>query len=163
MDVKICPQWHHKPKNEGNVEYPGILLIHIWSILTFQIKRENMFIITATPSDWNHEWKNLKSWTKSDDSFKNWRNWNDAKYCQMAFRSVLVHLLEILEELLFGTPGQTKNDANLGLCLHSMSVFLFFPIGISVLLAVQWMAIHGLPNNSFTTAWQLPYNYQMNK
>ena len=28
MDVKICPQWHHKPKVEGNVEYPGILLIH---------------------------------------------------------------------------------------------------------------------------------------
>ena len=35
-------------------------------------------------------------------------NWIDAKYCQMAFQSVLVHLPEILEESLFGTPGQMK-------------------------------------------------------
>ena len=34
-------------------------------------------------------------------------NWIDAKHHQMAFRSVLVHLPEILEEL-FETPGQMK-------------------------------------------------------
>ena len=32
----------------------------------------------------------------------------DAKYCQMVFQLILTHLPEILEEQLFGTPGQTK-------------------------------------------------------
>ena len=37
--------------------------------------------------------------------------WIDAKHCQMAFHSVLVHLPEILEEKLFGSPGQMVTNA----------------------------------------------------